>query len=134
MKFYLDGETAPTICGTGTEDYFGGAWDFDVPGRGYTEFCGPYVGLPQALPPDDLYNSQPRFGMYRWHEHDAIGFASALRVDVQDLGWRGDGRYRIRQDDIASLAWFYLDRPAASGSGPLDHVSIETFDYPELRR
>lgn len=37
IKFYLDGdEEFPTIAGTGTEDYFGGAWNFDVPGRGYT--------------------------------------------------------------------------------------------------
>jgi hypothetical protein len=37
VKFYLDGDVDhPTICGTGTEDYFGGAWDYDVPGRGYT--------------------------------------------------------------------------------------------------
>ena len=26
VKFYLDGDGYPTICGTGTEDYFGGAW------------------------------------------------------------------------------------------------------------
>ena len=31
VKFYLDDdEEFPTICGTGTEDYFGGAWNFDV--------------------------------------------------------------------------------------------------------
>ena len=29
MKFYLDGDTErPSICGTGTGDYFGGAWCF----------------------------------------------------------------------------------------------------------
>ena len=29
MKFYIDGdEEYPTICGTGTEDYFGGSWSF----------------------------------------------------------------------------------------------------------
>jgi len=37
VKFFLDGdEEFPTICGTGTEDYFGGAWNFDLPGQGYT--------------------------------------------------------------------------------------------------
>jgi len=35
VKFYLDGDgELPTICGTGTEDYFGGAWNFDIPGTG----------------------------------------------------------------------------------------------------
>ena len=39
IKFYLDGDAEfPTICGTGTEDYFGGAWNFDVPGQGYTAY------------------------------------------------------------------------------------------------
>src|SRR5699024_6757806 len=57
IKFYLDGDcqdpparTAqdfPTICGTGTEDYCGGAWNFDVPGEGYTAFTTPYLGLHQ---------------------------------------------------------------------------------------
>ena len=29
VKFYIDGdEEYPTICGTGTEDYFGGSWSF----------------------------------------------------------------------------------------------------------
>ena len=45
IKFFLDDdEDYPTICGTGTEDYFGGAWNFDVPGQGYTEFSTPYLG------------------------------------------------------------------------------------------
>src|SRR5439155_1294728 len=32
IKFFMDGDGEfPTICGTGTEDYFGGAWDFEWP-------------------------------------------------------------------------------------------------------
>lgn len=119
LKFYLDDDTEfPTICGTGTEDYFGGAWNFDVPGRGYTEFSTPYLGMPQVLRPDGLYRSQQRFGMYRWHLLDPIRFTTALgRVDVQALGWRKGGRYRQLQDDIASTAMFYLDRPSTHRPG-----------------
>ncbi len=114
LKFYLDGDREyPTICGTGTEDYFGGAWNFDVPGQGYTAFTTPYLGLPQVLPPDGLYRSQQRFGLYRWHVSDPIHFAEDLRVDVQALGWWPDGRYQPLHDDIASTALFYLDRPSA---------------------
>ncbi len=74
IKFFMDGDTDgdmagdeawPSICGTGTEDYFGGAWNFDVPGQGYTPFSTPFLGLPQILRPDGLYRSQQRFGMYR---------------------------------------------------------------------
>ena len=75
FKVYLDGDDDyPTICGTGTEDYFGGAWNFDVPGRGYTEYTTPYLGMPQVIRPDGLYQSQQRFGLYRWHVPDPIHF------------------------------------------------------------
>jgi hypothetical protein len=127
VKFYLDDDNElPTICGTGTEDYFGGAWNFDVPGSGYTTYTTPYLGLHQIIAPDGLYRSQQRFGMYRWHLPDPIRFATALRVDVQALGWRADRRYLRLHDDIASVGWFYLDhtsthRPATPD---LDRLEI----------
>jgi len=115
MRFYLDGDQEfPTICGTGTEDYFGGAWNFDVPGQGYTAYTTPHLGLHQIITPDGLYESQQRFGMYRWHVPDPIRFASALRVDVQALGWRAGHRYLPLHDDIASTALLYLDAPAGT--------------------
>jgi hypothetical protein len=119
VKFYLDGdEEFPTICGTGTEDYFGGAWNFDVPGHGYCAYSTPYLGLPQILRPDGLYRSQQRFGMYRWHLPDPVRFAEDIRVTVQALGWRSGGRYLPLSDDISSTAWWYADTPeGAPGSG-----------------
>jgi hypothetical protein len=109
IKFYLDGDAEfPTICGTGTEDYFGGAWNFDVPGQGYAAFSTPFMGLPQVLRPDGLYRSQQRFGMYRWHVMDPIRFEADLRVTIQALGWRSGRRYLPLQDDIASTAFYYL--------------------------
>lgn len=114
IKFYLDGDKEyPTICGTGTEDYFGGAWDFEVPGQGYTVFTTPFLGLNQVIKPDGLYASQQRFGMYRWHVMDPIRFESDLRITIQALGWRGDGRYLPLQDDIASTVFWYSDRAAS---------------------
>ena len=108
LKFFLDGDDEfPTICGTGTEDYFGGAWNFDVPGEGYTAFSTPFLGLHQIIPPDGLYRSQQRFGMYRWHILDPIRFATDLKVTVQALGWRSGRRYLPLQDDIASTAFWY---------------------------
>jgi len=114
VKFYLDSDKDfPTICGTGTEDYFGGAWNFDIPGHGYTAYSTPYLGLPQIMRPDGLYASQQRFGMYRWHLPDPIRFQHHLRVNIQALGWRSGWRYLPLHDDIASTALFYLDRPSA---------------------
>jgi hypothetical protein len=115
IKFFLDDDVDyPTICGTGTEDYFGGAWNFDVPGRGYVEFSTPYLGMPQVIRPDGLYDAQQRFGLYRFHVLDPIHFTHRLGVSIQALGWRSGHRYLPLQDDIASTAFFYLDRPVAN--------------------
>lgn len=111
VKFYIDGDKDfPTICGTGTEDYFGGAWNFDVNGA-YTLFSTPFLGLCQVIKPDGLYRSQQRFGMYRWHIRDPIRFEEDLRVTIQALGWRSGGRYLPLQDDIASTAFWYQMEP-----------------------
>lgn len=114
IKFFMDGDTDyPTICGTGTEDYFCGAYNFDVPGEGYTTFSTPYSGLPQVIRPDGLYQSQMRFGMYRWHITDPIRFERELRVTIQDLGWRSERRYLPQQSDIAAVAFWYQTMPHA---------------------
>src|ERR1043165_9694142 len=106
IKFFMDGDTDfPTICGTGTEDYFGGAYDWDVDGQ-YVTYSTPHLGLHQVLRPDGLYRSQMRFGMYRWHIPDPIRFRRDLRVSLQALGWRAGGRYLPLQCDIASVAYW----------------------------
>ncbi len=126
IKFYLDGDRDfPTICGTGTEDYFGGAWNFDVPGQGYTAFSTPYLGMPQVIRPDGLYASQQRFGMYRWHIQDPIYFHRDISVDIQALGWRSGWRYLPLHDDISSTAVFYLDQPVTARAQPPSFDDME---------
>lgn len=126
VKFYLDGDQEwPTICGTGTEDYFGGAWDFEPPGRGYAEFSTAYLGLPQVIRPDGLYRSQQRFGMYRWHVPDPIRFQQDIRVTVQALGWRSGTRYLPLHDDIASTAFWYQQDPQGLPEPPLTADDLE---------
>ncbi len=115
VKFYLDGDDEwPTIASTGTEDYFLGSYNFWVANH-YQVFTTPYSGLPQAITPDgsDPRFTQSRFGMYRWHLTDPVHFRSDLRVTVQALGWRPDGRYLPLQDDIASVAFWYQTLPTA---------------------
>ncbi len=120
IKFYMDGDTEyPTICGTGTEDYFCGSYDFDtkkknsagVEETAYTEFSTPYSGLHQVIKGDGHYNVSQRFGMYRWHITDPIRFEKSLKVTIQDLGWRSEGRYLPLQDDIASTVFWYQTEP-----------------------
>ena len=119
IKFYIDGDDKfPTICGTGTEDYFCGSYDFDSKGPDgtdhYTEFSTPYSGLAQVIKGDGHYDVQQRFGLYRWHLLDPIRFEKDLKVTIQALGWRSGGRYLPLQDDIASVAFWYQQEPHAA--------------------
>ena len=120
IKFFMDGDTQfPTINGTGTEDYFCGSYDFDTNKKNsvgvevseYTEYCSPYNGLPQVIKGDGHYQAAQRFGLYRWHITDPIRFERDLKVTIQDLGWRHDGRYMPLQDDIASVVYWYQSEP-----------------------
>jgi len=113
IKFYIDGDKEfPTICGTGTEDYFCGSYNFEnKQTHQYQEFTTPYAGLCQVIRPDGLYRSQMRFGLYRWHITDPIRFESDLKVTIQALGWRRGGKYLPLQDDISSVAYWYQTLP-----------------------
>ncbi len=121
IKFYMDGDTEyPTICGTGTEDYFCGSYDFDTKATtagaakdetAYTEFSTAYAGLHQVIKGDGHYDVSQRFGMYRWHITDPIRFEKSLKVTIQALGWRSEGRYLPLQDDIASTVFWYQSGP-----------------------
>ena len=114
IKFFIDGDREfPTICGTGTEDYFCGSYNFDVNGK-YIEFTTPYAGMPRVIRPDGLYNSQQRFSLYRWHITDPVYFDSDLKITIQALGWRSGGRFLPMQDDISSVAFWYQTLPHAA--------------------
>ncbi|MEP6755067.1 MAG: glycoside hydrolase family 172 protein [Chthonomonadales bacterium] len=117
IKFYMDGDKDfPSICGTGTEDYFGGAWNFEQPEGTYGVFSTPYLGLSQVISAGarGMYSAQQRFSMYRWHIPDPIRFTEDLKVTIQALGWRSGGRYLPLQDDISSLAVWYQSEPHAT--------------------
>lgn len=105
IKFYLDGDTEyPTICGTGTEDYFCGAWCF-----GET-FHAPFTGYPLwRQEPGEV----PRHALYRWHILDPIRFKQDLKVTIQALGWWPNGKFQPLTDDIASVAYWYQTEPHA---------------------
>ena len=128
IKFYIDGDDEfPTICGTGTEDYFCGSYNFDlgVEAGGYTTFTTPHAGLHQVIRPDGRYSSQQRFGMYRWHIADPVRFTEDLRVTIQALGWRDGRRYLPLKDDIASVAYWYQALPSLPPPPLPDKDSLE---------
>ena len=111
IKFFLDGDKEfPTICGTGTEDYFCGSYGFVKPGtKEYQEFNTPYAGMPQVIKSE----KQPRFGLYRWHIMDPVRFEKDLKVTMQALGWQSGGRYLPLRDDLSSVAFWYQTEPHA---------------------
>ncbi|MBE0652177.1 MAG: DUF2961 domain-containing protein [Bacteroidales bacterium] len=107
VKFFLDGdEKFPTICGTGTEDYFGGSYGFPE------VYTTAYVG--NTLNNEDSKDGGPRkWSLYRWHIMDPIYFKRDLRMTIQALGWYNGkpGGYRPLADDIASVAYWYQVEP-----------------------
>ncbi len=103
IKMFLDGDAEyPTICGTGTEDYFGGAWCFGQ------NFSAPFLGYPLGACDGKAGN---RHGLYRFHIMDPVRFGKDLKVTMQAIGWRSEGRYLPLQDDIASVAYWYQAEP-----------------------
>ncbi|MBN1344566.1 MAG: DUF2961 domain-containing protein [Phycisphaerae bacterium] len=132
IKFFMDGDEAfPTICGTGTEDYFCGSFGFA------SIYTTAYVGttLPGDITDEKIINrfladlnpgqrktmagligkGPPYFwSLYRWHILDPICFEKDLRVTIQALGWGKDGKYAKLSDDIASVAYWYQAEPHAA--------------------
>ena len=109
VKFFLDGDSEyPTICGTGTEDYFGGAWCFAEAGEREHAYSTPFLGLPLVRQEP---NEVPEYGMYRWHIPDPVYFDERVKVTVQALGWWPDHRFQPLTDDIASVAYWYQSEP-----------------------
>ena len=113
VKFYLDGDEYPSMADNGTEDYFGGAWCFyDNTGKEQA-FSAPYLGMPLAK--WDNQTGPRKFGMYRWHILDSIGFSEDIKVTVQSLAWYppgiAPGIYRPAPMDIASVAYWYQKEP-----------------------
>ena len=103
IKFYMDGnDRFPTICGTGTEDYFCGSYGFPE------VYSTAYVGNTLKHTGE---NGPPKWSLYRWHIMDPIGFQQDLRVTIQALGWWPNGRFQPLADDIASVAYWYQTEP-----------------------
>ena len=104
IKMFVDGDGEfPSICGTGTEDYFGGAWCFN---RG-TPFSSPYSGYPCG----GENRCGMRHSLYRFHLADPIYFHRDLKVTMQALGWRSGHRFLPLQDDISATAYWYQTLP-----------------------
>lgn len=121
VKFYIDGDDRyPTICGTGTEDYFGGSWSYARQEKGKTveqQYNSPFLGYPYYASHDEIVHNPyhnddclPMRGLYRWHVMDPICFDDDLKVTIQQIGVSFGGLFE-RQDDVASVAYWYQTEP-----------------------
>ncbi len=103
--FYIDGETEPSLRGTGSEDYFCDGW-------GLRKQDGLFYGCP--IMEGDGYNK--RTTAYRFHLTDPVPFTKSLEVTIEHKGARKqpDGHWNgflERADDFSSVAYWYQIEP-----------------------
>jgi len=97
---FIDGDAKPTINGTGTEDYYNGAWDF-----GLQAFAFQHNGAPYIVDPERLGG---RYCLYRWHTESPISFEQSIRVTIEH------GHANNRSDNFYSTAYWYQTEPHAA--------------------
>ncbi len=97
--FFVDGEKLPSVNGTGTEDYFLGAWDFDEKSFAYGLFGAPVKGEERA---------GARWSVYRFHLDSPITFTKSLRATIEH------GHANDRADNYYSVAYWYQTEPHAA--------------------
>lgn len=107
---FIDGDTLPTINGTGTEDYYNGAWDFGLQPFGYMRNGAPYMVDPERI--------GGRYCLYRWHTESPITFEKSIKVTIES------GHANHRSDNFYSVAYWYQTEP---------HASFPALPKPEAR-
>lgn len=97
---FIDGDSKPTINGTGTEDYYNGAWDF-----GKEAFGNQHQGAPYMVDPERIGG---RYCLYRWHTESPITFEKSIRVTIEH------GHANHRSDNFFTTAFWYQTEPHAA--------------------
>jgi len=96
---FIDGDTQPTIQGTGTEDYYNGAWDFSSQPFAFQHNGAPYITGDERL--------GGRYCLYRWHTESPITFEKSIKVTIE----HGHGNHR--SDDF--FPWVLVPDRATCG-------------------
>lgn len=97
--FFIDGEQKPSIAGTGTEDYFLGAWDFGGQPFSYQLYGAPVLGQELA---------GARASVYRFHLDSPIPFHQSIKATIEH------GHANHRSDNYYSVAYWYQNEPHAA--------------------
>ena len=96
---FIDGEPQPVINGTGTEDYYNGAWDFYG-----NAFANMRQGAPFIIDPE---RTGGRYCLYRWHTESFITFEKSIKVTIEH------GHANDRADNFYSVGYWYQTEPHA---------------------
>ena len=96
--FFVDGESLPSVNGTGSEDYFLGAWDFGGHPFSYRLYGAPLVGEERA---------GGKSSVYRFHLDSPITFTKSIRATIEH------GHANHRSDNFYSVAYWYQTEPHA---------------------
>jgi D-arabinan exo alpha-(1,3)/(1,5)-arabinofuranosidase (non-reducing end) len=107
---FVDGDAMPTINGTGTEDYYNGAWDF-----GGEAFANMHQGAPHIVDPERIGGE---YCLYRWHTESPVAFEKSIKVTIEH------GHANCRSDNFYSVAYWYQTEP---------HAEFPTLPKPEER-
>jgi len=94
--FFIDGESRPSIIGTGSEDYFLGAWDFGQSSFSHRLHGAPVKGEERA---------GSRSSVYRFHLDSPIPFTKSIRATIEH------GHANHRSDNYYSVAYWYQTEP-----------------------
>lgn len=94
---FIDGDTRPTINGTGTEDYFNGAWDF-----GGEAFANLHQGAPHMVNAERIGGE---YCLYRWHTESPLAFEKSLKFTMEH------GHANHRSDNFYTVAYWYQSEP-----------------------
>jgi hypothetical protein len=97
---FIDGDAMPSINGTGSEDYYNGAWDF-----GLQAFANMHQGAPYVVDPERIGG---RYCLYRWHTESPVTFEKSIRVTIEH------GHANHRSDDFYSVGYWYQTEPHAA--------------------
>jgi hypothetical protein len=92
---FVDGEKAPSLHGTGSEDYFSDAW-------GMREDENLFYGCPLQ---EEDFQAGSKATVYRFHIPDPIPFTRSILVTIEH------GHANDRADNFSSVAYWYQAEP-----------------------
>ena len=119
----IDGETTPSLWGTGSEDYFCGAWCYG------DAFFRDYFGLPYRERKD--HGADNRWNVYRLHLESPIAFQKSLKVEIEHGAGGFDETRPGKNNNYASCAYWYMAKPTAlKGTLPPAADRISKYEPP----